>query len=103
MLKQLQKLLAEVKGAAKGFAVGEKVGEVVGKIKASMPSMPARPTGQEVKASLVNAKDTVVAYAKEHPYKTTAIIAATAAVVYGVYKICTAKKAKAKVVVVKAN
>ena len=80
--------------ATKSFVAGEKVGEVVGTVKAHLPSTPVRPTFQDIKASLGNAKDTVVAYAIAHPYKATAIVAATAAVVYAVYKVCTAKKNK---------
>lgn len=94
--------IKEVATGAKVVAKSFNVGEFIGSVKAKLPAMPARPTAQEVKASLANAKDTVVAYAHAHPYKTGAMVVATAAVAYAVYKVFTAKKAKnTKVVVVK--
>jgi hypothetical protein len=99
VVEAIKEVATSAKVAAKSFNVGE----FIGSVKAKLPAMPARPTAQEVKASLANAKDTVVAYAHAHP-KTTAIfaVATAAAVVYAVYKVCTAKKAKnTKVVVVK--
>lgn len=93
---------AEVKGAAQGFKIGVKVGEFVGSVKAKLPSMPVMPSKEEAKAMVKNAPKAAVEFAKAHPYKATAIVAATAAVAYAIYKVCTAKKAdKTKVVVVK--
>lgn len=102
VVEAIKEVATGAKVAAKSFNVGEKVGEFIGSVKAKLPAMPARPTAQEVKASLANTKDTVVAYAHAHPYKTGAMVVATAAVAYAVYKVFTAKKAKnTKVVVVK--
>lgn len=85
------------KASAEGFKLGAKVGELVGKVKANLPSMPARPTTEQIKE-----------FAKANPVKAvvygTAVVAAVAAVVYTVYKACTAKKAKnTKVVVAKTK
>lgn len=93
---------AGTQGFTQGFKLGAKVGEFVGLVKAKLPSMPAKPTMAEAKAAIKNAPKAAVEFAKAHPYKATAIIAATAAVAYAIYKVCTAKKAdKTKVVVVK--
>lgn len=92
---------AAAKGFSYGFGLGEKCGEFIGKIKAKLPSKPVMPTAEQVKTAIKNAPKDTVAFAKAHPYKFTAILAATAAVAYAVYKVCTAKKAsKTKTVVV---
>ncbi|GMU19517.1 MAG: hypothetical protein AMXMBFR12_07090 [Candidatus Babeliales bacterium] len=86
----------------KPCTVCEKVGNFVNSVKAKLPSMPAMPSKEEATAMVKNAPKAMKEFAQAHPYKTTAIIAATAAVAYAVYKVCTAKKAKTtKVVVVK--
>lgn len=87
------------KAGAEGFNLGLKVGEFIGSVKAKLPAMPSK---EEAKSAVLNAPHAAVAFAKEHPYKTAGILAATAVVAYAVYKVCTAKKAeKTKVVIVK--
>jgi hypothetical protein len=92
----------EAVASVKSCGVCTKVGEIVNSVKAKLPSMPAKPTMAETKAAIKNAPKAAVEFAKAHPYKATAIVAATAAVAYAIYKVCTAKKAdKTKVVLVK--
>lgn len=69
---------------------GAKVTEVVSLVKAKLPAMP---TKEQAKAMVKNAPKATCEFVKAHPYKATAIVAATAAVAYVVYKVCTAKKA----------
>jgi hypothetical protein len=98
---QAAEVAKEAVVAVKSSGVCAKVGEFVGSVKAQLPAMPAMPTKEEAKAMVKNAPQAAVEFAKAHPYKATAIVAATAAVAYAIYKVCTAKKAKTKVVVVK--
>jgi hypothetical protein len=86
--------------APKASGVCAKVGEFVGSVKAQLPAMPVMPSKEEAKAMVKNAPKAAVEFAKAHPYKATAIVAATAAVAYAFYKVCTAKKAKTTKVVV---
>lgn len=69
---------------------GAKVTEVVSLVKAKLPAMP---TKEQAKVMVKNAPKATYEFVKAHPYKATAIVAATAAVAYAVYKVCTAKKA----------
>lgn len=80
-----------VASTVKASSFGAKVGEFFGSVKAKLPAMPSK---AEAIAAIKNAPKATVEFAKAHPYKTAAIVAGTAAVVYAVYKVCTAKKAK---------
>ncbi len=82
---------------AKSFALGVKVGEFVSSVRAKLPAMPARPTTEQAKKAVQDAKDVVVTYAHKHPYAATAIAAAALTITgYAIYKYYQSKKASPK-------
>lgn len=93
LLLPVASFAVEAPAVKPGF-VGQATAHVVNFAHSVRAKLPAMPSKEQAVAAVKGAPKAAYEFAKAHPYKSAAIVAGTAAVVYAVYKVCTAKKAK---------